>query len=158
MPDACVCGWCMSFVERGVPMQPLPESPYVTENRELRRLILAMAVRIADQSELLSKRSEKKDMDEKHYQKLLAKALDEQERFLDVIADMVKQHCYRGRNASEPNLYDSSALTANAEAMETLAEHDRFIIDRGFGRVICGYFPEDRAMAPNEQASSPEVR
>jgi hypothetical protein len=46
-------------------VESMTEHELATENRELRRLVLAMADRIADQSELLAKRAEKVDKESK---------------------------------------------------------------------------------------------
>ncbi len=65
MAEPCSCGWCMWCAEHDVPPKPIPEHELAIENRELRRLVLAMADRIADQSELLAKRAEKVDKESK---------------------------------------------------------------------------------------------
>ena len=58
---------------------------------------------------------------------------------LGTVAGLVRQHCC----PDESGRYDSMCLSANAEAMELLAEHGRFKIETGFGRRVFGRFPED---------------
>jgi hypothetical protein len=59
----------------------------------------------------------------------------EQERqvreLLDVLTDMANQHCAGDDN--RPDVLDSMALTANAWALQTLAEHGRAIITDCYG-------------------------
>lgn len=67
---------------------------------------------------------------------------------LDLLESMARQHCHTAsKNESEPLLTDSGAITANGEALEKLAEHKRFVVTRGFGRMICGYWPENASKA-----------
>ena len=80
---------------------------------------------------------------DKHLEKIVASYVDEQERLLAVIADMVRQNCICNRDGDEPEMYDTSCISANAEAMEALEKHGLFRIERGLGRMLCGYFTED---------------
>ncbi len=72
---------------------------------------------------------------------------------LDALEDMARQHCFTQTQptSEQPGLTDSQALTANATALEVLAENKRFRIIRGYGRMICGYWPENE---PNDQAQA----
>jgi hypothetical protein len=64
-------------------------------------------------------------------------------QLLDALEDMARQHCHTALpDAAEPLTTDSGAITANAEALELLAEEGRFRVIRGFGRMVVGYWPE----------------
>lgn len=66
------------------------------------------------------------------------------DELLGALKAMAEQHCFTaGDDAKEPGLTDSGAISANGEALELLAEHGRFRIVRGMGRMICGYWPEN---------------
>lgn len=80
---------------------------------------------------------------------LLEKKTDE---LLDALNDMARQHCHTNPETHET---DSGAITANAEALELLAEHNRFTTLRGFGRMVVGYWPEDAVhfVMPNAVAN-----
>lgn len=56
---------------------------------------------------------------------------------LDALEDMAIQHCHTDKDG----LTDSMALSANAYALETLAEFGRFRITKSHGRRVLGYFP-----------------
>ena len=58
---------------------------------------------------------------------------------LDALEDMVWQHCYQHDDDS----FDSGALTTNARALRLLAKHNRFQIEREFGRMVVGKFIEE---------------
>jgi hypothetical protein len=58
---------------------------------------------------------------------------------LSMIASLVQQHCERDAAGQ----YDSMAISANAEAMEFLAEHGLFEIDVNCGRRVLGRFLPD---------------
>lgn len=58
---------------------------------------------------------------------------------LDALEDMVWQHCYQHDDDS----FDSGALTANAVALRVLAKHNRFQIEREYGRMVVGRFIEE---------------
>jgi hypothetical protein len=73
---------------------------------------------------------------------------------LDLLESMAKQHCHTtSKDDSEPLLTDSGAITANGEALEKLAEHKRFKVTRGFGRMICGYWPENAPKAGADEVT-----
>ena len=62
---------------------------------------------------------------------------------LDALEDMARQHCFTyGQDHGEPNITESQALSANAEALYVLADYGRFRVERGFGRMVIGYWPE----------------
>lgn len=69
---------------------------------------------------------------------------------LDALDDMCRQFCHKDKpDGAEPGLTDSGAISALADALNILAERGRFRIVRGFGRMICGYFPEDEPESSN---------
>ena len=73
---------------------------------------------------------------------------------LDALDDMCHQCCHKDKpDGAEPGLTDSGAITAQAEALQLLAERGRFRIVRGFGRMICGYFPEDEPESSNTNST-----
>jgi len=80
---------------------------------------------------------------------------------LDELESMARQHCYTDRTQKtyqgvpEINTTDSGALSADSEALRTLAQHGRFRIIREYGRMVVGYWPEND---PNAQAEPPEDR
>jgi len=69
---------------------------------------------------------------------------------LDTLEIMARQHCDTRPQPKDHNglsagslVTDSGALSANAEALETLSEHGRFRIVASGGRMVCGYWPEN---------------
>ena len=67
---------------------------------------------------------------------------------LDLLADMVGQHCY-----SPDGGLDSMALSANAAAMRFLTTIGRIRIEREYGRRVIGQFID---AAPNPQGEKKE--
>lgn len=63
----------------------------------------------------------------------------EVKNLLSVLTDMVYQHCYEDKETGE---YESGAISTDADAMEILAQHGRFEITNGWGRMIFGKFVE----------------
>ena len=69
---------------------------------------------------------------------------------LDALESMARQHClsvkaerdYNGQVAGT-TVTDSGALSADAEALETLAAHGRFRVVHSSGRMAVGYWPEN---------------
>ena len=78
-------------------------------------------------------------------ERILADWGAEREKLLEDLADMVNQHCraMRDLHVQDPQL-DSMALSANAAAMRTLAEHGRRIIDKEYGRRVIGHWPPNQ--------------
>ena len=82
------------------------------------------------------------------------------ESVLDALESMARQNCHTGKVNRDYNgqvagslVTDSGALSAEAEALETLATHGRFRIVAGGGRMIVGYWPEhDPTIAPRQSA------
>lgn len=75
---------------------------------------------------------------------------------LDALESMCYQHCYTQRAERDYNgqvagtlVTDSGALSANATALETLAEHGRFRVVAAGGRMVVGYWPENDPSLPN---------
>ena len=65
------------------------------------------------------------------------------EEVLEALESMARQHCFTyGPDHSEPNITESQALSANAEALYVLADYGRFRVERSFGRMVIGYWPE----------------
>ena len=69
---------------------------------------------------------------------------------LDPLEDMARQHCHTGTASRDYNgqvagtlVTDSGALSANAEALRTLAENGRFRIVAAHNRMVVGYWPEN---------------
>lgn len=73
---------------------------------------------------------------------LLERKTDE---LLDALEEMARQHCGTepADHPTYPHRTDSGALSANAEALELLAEHGRFSVTVSCGRMVCGYWPEN---------------
>ncbi len=69
---------------------------------------------------------------------------------IDALESMARQHCFteerkqghRGQVAGTL-VTDSSACSANAEALELLAQYGRFRIVANGGRMVVGYWPEN---------------
>ena len=66
-------------------------------------------------------------------------------KLLDALESMARQHCGEtpSDHPQEPLLTDSYFISANADALELLAEEGRFRIVRSFGRMVVGYWPEN---------------
>lgn len=65
-------------------------------------------------------------------------------RLWEALEHMARQHCTTtGSEHKEPYITSSGGLSANAEALEVLAEEERFRIARECGRVVVGYWPEN---------------
>jgi hypothetical protein len=68
---------------------------------------------------------------------------------LDQIEAMARQYCFTARNTRtyhgvpEINVTDSGALSADADALLTLAKHGRFRVVRECGDMVVGYWPEN---------------
>lgn len=68
---------------------------------------------------------------------------------LNDLESMARQHCYTNRHeatyrgVAEINVTDSGCLSADADALRTLAKHGRFRIIRAGGRMVVGYWPEN---------------
>jgi len=80
---------------------------------------------------------------------------------LEALEDMARQHCHTGRQAKDHNglkagtmVTDSGGLSADADALRALASHRRFRIVAEYGRMVCGYWPENDP----EPNPSPEPR
>jgi len=58
---------------------------------------------------------------------------------LDALEDMVGQFAIFH---SESNMYESGCLSACADAMRVLADHNRFVIVTQYMRNVQGYFPD----------------
>jgi len=79
---------------------------------------------------------------------------------LDALRSMCGQHCdtrkaekdYNGQVAGSL-VTDSGAITANATALQLLAEHGRFRIVAEGGRMVVGYWPENEPVPPNSKVS-----
>lgn len=73
------------------------------------------------------------------------------DELLDALQAMAEQHCHTERkdHPEFPGRTDSGAITANAEALFMLAEHGRFRITAGCGRMVIGYWPDDDPESPN---------
>ena len=70
------------------------------------------------------------------------------EELLDQLESMARQHCHTAAKQTykgiiETNITDSGGLSADAEALRTLAEHGHFRIVREYGRMVVGYWPEN---------------
>jgi|ERR1035441_828436 hypothetical protein len=82
---------------------------------------------------------------------------------LDALEDMARQHCYTNRTLKtyqgviEIKTTDSGALSANADALRTLAEHGRFRIIRECGRMVVGYWPENDPNVPAQRPPATDV-
>lgn len=69
---------------------------------------------------------------------------------IDALESMARQHCFT-KAAPRDHLgqvkgtlvTDSSACSANAEALELLAQYGRFRIVVSGGRMVVGYWPEN---------------
>jgi hypothetical protein len=80
---------------------------------------------------------------------------------LDTLDDMAHQHCstrkaerdYRGQIAGSL-VTDSSALSAHASALETLAEHGYFRVIGSLRRMVVGYWPENDPEKPQPSAEA----
>ena len=84
---------------------------------------------------------------------------------LDALESMCYQHCYTQKAKKDYNgqiagtlVTDSGALSANATALETLAEHGRFRIVAEGGRMVVGYWPENDPALSNAEAEPDEPR
>jgi hypothetical protein len=74
----------------------------------------------------------------------------EKDKLLESLESMARQHCdtrkctrdYNGQVAGTL-VTDSGAISANGEALETLAAHGKFHIVAGLGRMVVGYWPEN---------------
>jgi hypothetical protein len=64
--------------------------------------------------------------------KLARRALDQS---LNVVESLIRQYC-----TERGGEYDSLAISAIAEGMYLLHEHDRFEIESGIGRRVIGRF------------------
>jgi len=85
------------------------------------------------------------EWEEAAYRRGLAEGKAEREQLLEDLADMVNQHCrYAGELHAENVKLDSLALSANASAMRTLAQHGRFVIESEYGRRVIGHWPENQ--------------
>ncbi|MDP1580710.1 MAG: hypothetical protein Q8M02_10545 [Candidatus Didemnitutus sp.] len=69
---------------------------------------------------------------------------------LETLESMARQNCHTGRVDRDYNgqvagtlVTDSGAISAHADALETLAEHGRFRIVAARGRMVVGYWPEN---------------
>ena len=67
---------------------------------------------------------------------------------LDELESMARQWCNTADTAeldapAEPGITDSGGISANAGALHLLAEHGGFRIEREFGRMVLGYWPEN---------------
>lgn len=75
---------------------------------------------------------------------------------LTELEDMARQHCHTRKVEKDYNgqvagtmVTDSGALSANEDALFTLAKHGRFRIVAHGGRMVVGYWPEnDPVVAP----------
>lgn len=81
---------------------------------------------------------------------------------LDELESMARQWCNTADTAeldapAEPGITDSGGISANAGALHLLAEHGRFRIEREFGRMVLGYWPENEQFkkTPNVEVSGP---
>lgn len=77
---------------------------------------------------------------------------------LDALESMCYQHCFTQRVERDYNgqvagtlVTDSGALSTNAAALETLADHGRFRIVAAGGRMIVGYWPENDPSLANKK-------
>jgi hypothetical protein len=71
---------------------------------------------------------------------------------LEKLELMARQHCNTSsKDHVEPLLTDSGAIMANALALELLSKDNRFKIVRSFGRVVCGYWPENEPKTDAEE-------
>lgn len=57
---------------------------------------------------------------------------------LDALEDMCRQHCHSAQDGE----VHSNCLSCNADALEILAKNGRFIIERQFGRMVVGKWPD----------------
>lgn len=82
------------------------------------------------------------------------------EDLLDALQAMAEQHCHTESkdHPDYPGRTDSGAITANAEALSMLAEHGRFRITGGFGRVVLGYWPDNDPEPPSAGLSGRPLR
>lgn len=64
----------------------------------------------------------------------------ERDDLLETLTDVTNQAC----RMSDGTL-DSMALSANASAMHTLADHGVIVIDADYGRRVIGHYPEVKA-------------
>lgn len=72
------------------------------------------------------------------------------ESALDALEDMAAQHCHTQRVERDYNgqvagslVTDSGAISANAGALELLADAGRFRIVGDLGRMVVGYWPSN---------------
>lgn len=79
---------------------------------------------------------------------------------LDALESMARQHCHNGWAEKDYNgqvagtvVTDSGAISANASALEILAETapPRFRIVAEGGRMVVGYWPENDPLMPNDR-------
>ena len=62
------------------------------------------------------------------------------DELLNALESMARQHCH---TRPDTRRTDSGAISANADALEILAKHKRFVGLHGVGRMVMGYWPED---------------
>jgi hypothetical protein len=74
---------------------------------------------------------------------------------LDALEEMARQHCFteRADHPLYPRRTDSSALGANATALQLLSDHGRFRETISAGRMVCGYWAEHD---PDLQSKDPK--
>lgn len=79
---------------------------------------------------------------------------------IDSLESMARQNCYTGIADKDYNgqvkgtkVTDSGALSANADALRTLAEHGRFRVVAEYGRMVVGYWPENEPKASTAELS-----
>lgn len=67
------------------------------------------------------------------------------DELLGALEDMARQHCCTepSDHPSFPNRSDSGAISANADALDILGRHGRFKVTVSYGRMVCGYWPEN---------------
>ena len=83
-------------------------------------------------------------------------------KLLDALEGLARQNCHteivdRDYNGQVAGTFvtDSGACSTNAEALEVLAQHGRFRIVAGLGRMVVGYWPERDPAAPAAPAPPP---
>lgn len=74
---------------------------------------------------------------------------------LAALESVARQHCHTGLVACDyhgqvagAHVTDSGAISADAEALQVLADAGRFRIVAGGGRMIVGYWPENDPAKP----------
>ena len=68
----------------------------------------------------------------------MPKAIELLEAATDELLDALEDMCHQWCGETPDGEVDSGAISANADALELLAKHGRFTIDRGIGRMIVG--------------------